>query len=377
MGIKRCRICGKRFFEGSLLHFGNMPAGAQSFVKEGAAEPDSGRELEIRQCESCGVVQSVSDPVPYYRDVIRASAYSGEMKSFRKKQFEEFVRKYDLKSKKVLEAGCGRGEYMTLMSEAGAEVYGVEHLDESVQECLRSGLNVERLFFEDEDTVLEKSPFDAFYILNFLEHIPDIPLFLRILRSNLTSGATGLVEVPNFEMMLRKKQFSEFIADHLYYFTPASLRITLESNGFDVIGERVIWHEYIISFTVRKREAVDLSGFKKQQEIFISELHKYMDNYKKIAVWGAGHQALAILSLANAGRKVAFVVDSAPFKQGLFTPVTHVPIVSPEFMADHLPDAVIVMAGGYSDEVAGIIKERYAGAVDIAIVRNDRLEIVE
>ena len=29
----------------------------------------------------------------------------------------------------------------------------------------------------------------------------------------------GIIEVPNFDMILKKKLYTEFIRDHIYYFT--------------------------------------------------------------------------------------------------------------------------------------------------------------
>ena len=74
--------------------------------------------------------------------------------------------------------------------------------------------------------------------------------------------------------------------------------------------------------------------------------------------------------------KVEYVVDSATFKQGKYTPATHVPIVSPDKLDSDPVDAVIVMAAGYSDEVAKIIRQKYDRNISVSILRNFRLEIV-
>ena len=68
------------------------------------------------------------------------------------------------------------------------------------------------------------------------------------------------------------------------------------------------------------------------------------------------------------------IVDSAPFKQNKYTPATHLPIVAPEKLIADKVDAVIVMAAGYSDEVAGIIKRKFNN-IQIAVLRDFGLEI--
>ena len=108
------------------------------------------------------------------------------------------------------------------------------------------------------DICLENSPFDAFFILNFFEHLPNPNSTLQSLYHNLSDDGIGLIEVPNFDMILRNNLFSEFIGDHLFYFTKETLKATLERNGFEVIECEEIWYKYIISAVVKKRKKLYL-----------------------------------------------------------------------------------------------------------------------
>ena len=55
--------------------------------------------------------------------------------------------------------------------------------------------------------------------MSYLEHLPDPNTVLQGISYNLNEDGIGLVEVPNFEMILEKNLYSEFIIDHLFYFT--------------------------------------------------------------------------------------------------------------------------------------------------------------
>ena len=374
--INKCRFCKDVLPEKPLLKLFNMPESAQNFPTKFTLTNDKGIDLEIYQCKSCGLVQLAIEPVPYYRDVIRAAAFSQEMREFRLKQFKYFVDRYNLQGKKVIEIGCGKGEYLELMNQSGALAFGLEHLLESVEFCKQKGLKVERGFIESSSYKLQNSPFDAFFVLNFLEHIPDMNSFLKGIANNLHDEAIGLVEVPNFDMIIEKKLFSEFIPDHLYYFTEKTLTLVLEMNGFDILECKEVWYDYIISAVVKKKKQVDLSHFYEYQDLIKKELESFIDQYNNVAVWGAGHQALAILALTNISKKIRYVIDSATFKQGKLTPVTHLPIVAPEVIKNDGVDAIIVMAASYSDEVAKIIQEDYTG-VRVAVLRDFGLEILD
>jgi len=375
--VKFCRICGSALFEDPIFELDNMPKAAQHLP----STPEKGVRLEVCQCSGCGVVQLNNEPVSYYKEVIRAVAFSQEMKDYRVSQFKAFVKDYALGGKRVLEIGCGNGEYLELMKDAGTDAYGIEFSPDAVRHCQDQGLQVDRQYIERPDEKVFSEPFDAFFILNFFEHLPDPNTTLKTIWNNLEEGAVGLIEVPNFNMMLDNDLFSEFIGDHLFYFTKETLISTLSRNGFDIVECNSIWHDYIISVTVRKRSSLDLSRFYEQKNKITSALHEYIDRYPDhtVAIYGAGHQSLAVMALSDLGGKIKYVVDDATFKQGRYTPASNIPIVASNVLFEDLSvggiQAIIVMAASYSDEVATKLIKSQANALDIAILRQDGLEI--
>lgn len=373
MAQKICRCCGAAITEKQLiLHYSDMPQMAQNFPDDTTVSEDQGTDLDLYQCPYCGLIQITDRPVPYYKDVIRASAVSEEMKAYRRTYFKDFVDKYRLNGKKLVEIGTGKGEFLSLMNETGIDGYGVEHCAEYVQACTEDGLNVQQGYMEDSH-ILESAPFDGFFIMNFLEHAPDPNDFLQSIYGNLNEGAVGLVEVPNTDFIIGNLMFSEFIADHLLYFTEDTLRLLLAKNGFEVLECKAVWHDYCLAAVVRKRSLANLHGFSVRQDKITKEIHAFINGYQRVAVWGAGHQALAVIALSGIKDKIAFVVDSADFKQNKYTPGTHLKIVAPEKLAQENIEAVLVMAASYSDEVANIIEDTYPD-IKVAILREDRLE---
>lgn len=379
MPVNKCRVCGGRFFSEPLLHFDNMPKAAQLLPDKATLEKDNGVAIDVCQCAGCGLVQLSNDPVHYYKDVIRAAAFSKEMGEFRTAQFAEFIGNYSLRHKKVIEVGCGRGEYLSLLARHEVNASGVEHLNESVNACRMEGLNVSEGFIGQTDYRLKDAPYNAFMMLNFLEHIPEPNAILSGIHGNLKDNAVGLVEVPNFDMIIRENLFSEFIPDHLLYFTKNTLRSTLNMNGFEVVEFKEVWHDYIISAIVRKMGKLDLSSFHENRKKLEIEINEFISRFKpgKVAIWGAGHQSFAVISMTGIAGKIKYVVDSATFKQGKYTPSTHIPIFAPETLNSEPVDAVIVMAAAYSDEVATIIRNKYGKNIAVSILRENYLEPVK
>ncbi len=371
-----CRVCGERLFPEPLLHYRDMPCAAQAFPDAAMLAQDRGVNLALYQCSGCGLVQLIDPPVPYYRAVIRATAFSERMRMFREAQFADWIQRYHLSGCKVIELGCGRGEYLSLLQATGVRASGLEYADTAVRNCRSRGLSVIRGYLGRRTQRLRGAPFDAFVTLNFLEHWPNPVAGLRGMWHNLDRQGVGLVEVPNFDMMIRQGLFSEFIADHLLYFTENTLRFTLNRSGFDVLECRSIWHDYILSAEVRKRTPLDISHLEQRRAVITDALSAFIARFpaSQVAIWGAGHQALSVIALAGIGPHIRYIVDSAPFKQGRYSPASHLRIVAPDSLASEPVQAVIVMAASYSDEVAEILHNRFGPELAVAVLRDDGLE---
>ena len=258
-----------------------------------------------------------------------------------------------------------------MMSQNPVYVFGLEHLHTSVEEARALGYNMFEGYIENEAYKIPEAPYDGFYILNFLEHVPTPKEFLKGIAANLKDEAYGLVEVPNGDFIIKNQMFSEFMLDHLSYFTKETLSLALGQSGFVVESCKVIWNEYIISAVVRKRNGINTVSFALRQDRLLRALDLYLDGkareQKRVAVWGAGHQALAIMALANMQEKILCVIDSAKFKQNRYTPSTHIPIYAPDKIRQLKIDTIIVMAGSYSKEVCEIIQNTYHN-IDVEII---------
>ncbi len=374
-----CRVCDGALSASPLLGYENSPRSAQGFL-DAIEDLDDSVNLEIFQCVYCGLVQHNLAPVPYFKEVIRAVAFSSEMGKFRIDQLRNWVKENNLENKKILEVGCGRGEYIDLLISAGAtKVSGIEYAQQSVVTAREKCPQIYQGYLDSDFELPGDFEFDAFTIFSFLEHWPNPNQGLRLIHSVLNEGGVGLVEVPNFELILNKGLYSEFTTDHIFYFDRKSFTFLLEKNGFEVVSIESVWYDYILSAKVRKRPLLDVKNFLNIQSRIKSQLTEFISQHGagEVAIWGAGHQALAVIAMAKVANQVKYIVDSAPFKQGKFTPATHLPIVSPEHLNTKPPKAIIVMAAGYSNEVVRILLSNYSHIKHIAVLREDQLEVVQ
>ena len=239
------------------------------------------------------------------------------------------------------------------------------------------GLQVERGFVDNGEVRLENGPFDVFLSFNFFEHQPDPNGMLQGIYDNLTEDGMGLVTVPSLEYILENDGYYELIRDHLVYYTFDTLRFVLEKNGFEVLEEEMVNRD-TLSVIVRKKKKVDVSRIQKSYDTIRKEVHEYIDRLhgegKRIAVWGASHQGFTLAATAELTKDVEYIIDSAPFKQGRYAPASHIPIISPDDAVADPVDAIIIIAPGYTKEIASIIRQRFGKETEIAVLMTNSLQ---
>lgn len=399
---RRCLACGGALRK--LADFQDMPASAQDLPGEEELSGEKAITLRLCQCGRCGLVQFDTEPVPYYRDVIRAGGGSSTMRRLR---FEEYrrllleLKKTELKEPKLLEVGCGRGEFLSLwrelpLEEEGEEtgalrslltslkLYGIEHSERLSEEAREQGLSVRRGFLEG-DVLLPEAPFDAFTQFNFLEHQPDPLSMLRAVRRNLTASGLGLVTVPSFEYILENDGYYELLRDHIAYYTKESLQRLFRDAGFETLSERIVNRD-TIEIIVRSSDTaypggepaaispVDITGLKENQSLLKETIQRHISELsregKTMALWGASHQGFTLSSSTELCGRIRYIIDSAPFKQGRYAPGSHIRIVPPSHFLSEPVDEILIAAPGYTDEIAALIRRDFGENVKILALRS-------
>ena len=386
---KQCRLCFQNLFEKPLLTLNGMPKAAQHFLVEKEFPNDEGINLDIFQCASCGLVQLNIEPVSYFKEVITAASISGDARKSRLVQMSDFAKKYNLIGKKIIEIGCAKGNMLDIIDEAKMEAYGLEYSAESISIAQKAGRKVIKGFLDDLD-IIEHGPFHGFVCLNFLEHMPNPKFAINKIYNNLHPDGVGLITVPNLNYLIDTKSFYEFVADHLSYFTIDTLKNAFQNNKFDVLECSLINNKNDILIIVKKNSKkinedklqinkIDLKNDYDEVEKLIKDLKKIVQEYKlnnkKIAIWGAGHRTLALLALSDL-KDIEYIVDSAKFKQGKYSPVIHTKITSPETLKESKVDLLIVMVPGiYPDEVIKTVRQMQIDT-KLAKLKDNKIEFI-
>lgn len=372
-----CRLCSAALTEAPIISMEPFPKAAQFYPREDEFAQDIGIVLDVFQCPSCGLVQLKIDPVDYYKEVITAAVLSPHAKLTRLTEMNAFVDRFGLRGKKALEIGSARGDMLEVMAEAGLDAMGLEYAPKSIEYAKGKGRNIHLGYINDFNP---EAKADVFFSYNYLEHQPDAKAFIQSVHRVTTPDAIGYVTVPNLEYLLASKCLYEFVADHLVYFTQRTLSLAFEMNGFDVLSCQAINNDNDIEIIVQKRRQLNLSSYVAEVDDLSVRLNELVAQYaatgKKIAVWGAGHRTLALLAISRIN-KIEFIVDSADFKQGKYSPVMFNKIVSPKDLEASDVDAIIIMVPGlYPEEVLKTVR-KFNRKLDVYILRGNDIVAVD
>lgn len=413
-----CIACGHAL--SPLMTFDDMPASAQNIPAASELAEDHPLSLTLCQCPSCGLVQFDTEPVDYYRDVIRAGGGTRTMTRLRHEEYARLLtamQEHHIHGRRIVEVGCGRGEFLRMWQNlaedpegaaalardqardplsgqpnaAPLHLVGLEHKPSLVEEANAVADKKYRVYegFATGDVCYPEGPFDAFVQFNFLEHQPDPCDMLRNIGHNLKPQALGLITVPSFEYILRYNGYYELLRDHIANYTEFTLQKLLQDCGFELLSMDLVNRDTIEAI-VRKADPdelselhysgrlIDVSALRDSYDRLSASVNAHIDHLSEsrrtMAIWGASHQGFTLAATTKLGGRVEYIIDSAPFKQGRFSPASHIPIVAPDYAVTHSVDEILIVAPGYTDEIAGIIRERFDENIRILVLRTDRIE---
>lgn len=138
----------------------------------------------------------------------------------------------------VADLGCGRGEFLELLSQAGIASYGVDRHRDMVERTKEKGLDARQGEALDHLASLDQGSIGGVFSAQMIEHleIRDVPAFFELAADAIAPGGKLVVETINPESLIVFA--SAFYVDlgHLRPLHPLTLRFLAEKSGFRDVG---------------------------------------------------------------------------------------------------------------------------------------------
>ena len=372
----KCRLCGDTRLESTLV-VDPAPPNISGLLKNDGATNLRTIRLDVRRCEGCGFIQLTQElDATFYDEYVMTVSHAATMQNFQSQQARTFVERFALANRRVIEVGCGDGNYLDHLCAAGAFVTGNEPSTPFRALAVKRGHNVLGGYIAAA-TPAQGGPYDAFVTRQVLEHVPDPRDFLAGITASLVDGAVGLVEVPCIEQTIRHQRYFDFFPDHLNYFTKGVLGRLLEQQGFEVLGlEEGMNGEFTVAF-VRWSPRAGVATLQLSLDNTTRELQTFTAAERKagrrVAAWGAGGKGIASLTAAGL-TDLAYVIDSDPHKQGKRLPGVGLLVVPPSYLAQEPVASIILTALAYRQEIINTIRKdlRFGGRI---LVLGDALQM--
>jgi 2-polyprenyl-3-methyl-5-hydroxy-6-metoxy-1,4-benzoquinol methylase len=163
-----------------------------------------------------------------FEDIFRGSS------EWVKQKLEQYLNIFKDAAEPIVDIGCGRGEFLELMRDAGKDAYGIEINQHEIEQLKKKGIRVVNENAIDHIASLADESIGGGFCAQVVEHLtPDnVYQLVSSLQSKMKSGAPLVIETIN---PLSVQAFhSSYLVDptHIYPVHPQTLLFFLRYAGF-------------------------------------------------------------------------------------------------------------------------------------------------
>ena len=333
-------------------------------------------DIVLGFCEECGFIFNVAfDPseVDYSSIYEDQQCFSPTFNAFAQDLANRLIEKYDLHDKDILEIGCGKGDFLTLLCELGHN-RGVGIDPAYTKDRIHSKTSDRLTFIQDYYSERHANySGDLVVCRHTLEHIHNTAGFVSSVRRAIGNRLDTIVffEVPDVTRILRELAFWDIYYEHCSYFSPGSLARLFRSCRFEVIDlSKDFGDQYLL---IEARPVGEASRKVHELEESLEEIVKYVKYFsahcrekldhwknclqqidadeKRAVVWGSGSKCVSFMTTLGVKDEIEYVIDINPHRHGKFLPGAGKKIMPPEFLKEYKPDVTIVMNPIYCNEI--------------------------
>jgi len=382
----RCRFCESPLRH-TLVDLGMSPL-CESYVSVGdlnRMEPFY--PLRVYVCDSCYLAQleEYVSPEAIFTEYAYFSSYADSWLRHAKSYTDMMAERFGVgPNSLVVELASNDGYLLQYFVEKGVPVLGIEPARNVARVAIERGIPTLVEFFGEKIAArlaADGNKADLIVGNNVLAQVPGLNDFVRGMKVLLKPRGIATLEFPHLVRLMDENQFDTIYHEHFSYFSFLAVEKIFAAHGltiFDVDelpthgGSLRIYARHtddatkpVSSRVVELRSREEAAGLSqmptyrafsdKVQETkrkLLEFLIKVKREDKTVCGYGAPGKGNTLLNYCGIRTDfLDYTVDRNPYKQGKFTPGTHIPIFSPDKIGETRPDYLFILPWNFKDEI--------------------------
>jgi SAM-dependent methyltransferase len=382
----QCAFCGAPLTR-SFADLGMQPLCENFLTSEQLHDMEPFYPLHAFVCDQCFLVQvpAVVPPEDIFTDYAYFSSYSQSWLDHATRYTDEVVDRFGLSERSfVIELASNDGYLLKNFVDRGIPCLGVEPASNVAEAAVQRGVPTLVKFF-GMDTAAELAAEGRLADLvignNVFAHVPTPHDFVGAIAQMLKPDGVLTLEFPHLVRLIEGNQFDTIYHEHFFYFSFATARRVLEHHGirvFDVeelpthggslrvfaclqpSGAHAVTARVAAMEQLEARYGVeDSATYDRFDERVLAVKMRLLDfliaaknDGKRTVAYGAPGKGNTLLNFCGIRTDlIDYAVDLSEYKQGRFTPGTHIPIFPPDRLRETKPDFVLILPWNLQDEI--------------------------
>ena len=381
-----CRFCGTSLRH-TFVDLGMSPLCQTHIGPHQLNQMEPFYPLHVFVCDRCFLVQleQYVAPKDIFTEYAYFSSYSDSWVTHAKHYAEAMTDRFGLgPASKVMEIGSNDGYLLQHFLHKAIPVLGIEPAANVARAAIGNGIPTAVRFFGASsayELVREHGQADLLLGNNVLAHVPDINDFVGGMKAQLKPGGVVTMEFPHLHRLMEETQYDTIYHEHFSYLSFTIVEQVFAAHGitlFDV--EELPTHGGSLRIYGRHNEDIGKPVGPRVEALRVREHRDGVTRLEHYESFGQrvkeSKRALleCLIAIKRAGKRIAgygapgkgntllnycgirsdfleYTVDRNPYKQGKYTPGTHIPILPPEHIRETRPDYLLILPWNLTAEI--------------------------
>ncbi|MHA7985484.1 class I SAM-dependent methyltransferase [Rathayibacter sp. CAU 1779] len=380
-----CRLCGA-ILDRTFVDLGMSPPCEDFLTADRLDTVERFYPLNVRICSRCLLVQlpAYVDPEDVFVEYAYFSSFSDSWVEHARRYADMMTEKLALgPDSLVVEAASNDGYLLQHFVAAGIPAVGIEPAENIAVAAREKGVPTEAFFLAENSGAVfaaRRGRADLVAANNVYAHVPDLVGFTKGLRELVADDGWVTIEVQYLRRLIERNQYDTIYHEHFQYYTVLTIARALRSGGLELVDvEELPTHGGSIRAYARptavagdpspdvvrllaEEAALGLDsvdghmGFAADVARIRNDVLDFLITAsregKTVAGYGAPGKGNTLLNHCGVRSDLLpYTVDRNPYKHGRFLPGTHIPIHSPDKLAETKPDYVFVLPWNLRTEI--------------------------